>query len=321
MIFVLLLLVQTASPRYNLSGESAGTASKEIPGDEDPYRWLPIGRSDRSLGKVKMSDSYATIALHSADMVHPGSGQQESKRPLVTTGSRTINSQLEVALPVDKKDSFTAEKTNSHGLFSTVYTGRTTSADGKRYNSIGPQQEEESLESESDGLEQVQKSAINRSTPGAPPRGPIAIKFWPKCCSMGEILYLPSPPLRPVCEVFEGPRLACPSLLQGLGLDWGRDKMLPGGQGPPSCRSGEQVRKYNPSARHIGSHIVLFKVETVASEDFIVQGGELGPGLLVKTLALSLPFASFCLEHGIQGHNGAPPQLFAQVFPHISTYY
>ena len=122
-----------------------------------------------------MSDSYATIALHSADMVHPGSGQQESKRPLVTTGSRTINSQLEVALPVDKKDSFTAEKTNSHGLFSTVYTGRTTSADGKRHNSIGPQQEEESLESESDRLAQVQKSAINSSTPGGPPpRGPAA---------------------------------------------------------------------------------------------------------------------------------------------------
>ena len=43
----------------------------------------------------------------------------------------------------------------------------------------------------------------------------------------------------------------------------------------------------------------LSKVETVASEDFTVQGGKL-PGLDVNTLGLSLPLTSFCLEHGIQ---------------------
>ena len=248
-LFVLLLSVQMSSSRNDLS---AGSASKEFPRDVESYRSLPIGRSERSLGKVKMSDSYASIALHRANML-TGSRQQESKWLLLTAGdiSRTINSQLGVALSVEEKDSFTAQnaEANSHGLFSTVSSGHTTSADDKGYTSIGHQEDEESLEVESDGFEQVQKSAIiiNSSTPSAPappspPRSPIGIKFWPKCCSMGEILYVPSPPSRSVCELFEGPRLASPSLLQGLGLEWDRDG-LSGGL-PPSCRSGEQVQVY-----------------------------------------------------------------------------
>ena len=240
-LFVLLLSVQISSSRNdNFSG---GSASKEFPRDVESYRSLPIGRSERSLGKVKMSDSYATIALHGANML-TGSRQQESKWLLLTAGdiSRTINS-------LGEKDSSTAQnaEANSHGLFSTVSSGHTTSADDKGYTSIGHQEDEESLEVESDGFEQVQKSAIiiNSSTPSAPappspPRSPIGIKFWPKCCSMGEILYVPSPPSRSVCELFEGPRLASPSLLQGLGLEWGRNS-LSGGL-PPSCRSGEQVQ-------------------------------------------------------------------------------
>ena len=239
MKFVLLLLVQRASPRYNLSADGK-SASKEIPGDKEPYRGLPVGRSYRSLGKVKMSDSYATIALHSADTV-ADSRQQESRWPTLTAGGRTINSRLEVVLPVDEKDSLEAQKAKgSHGLFSTVCRGQITSADNKEYNSIEPQQEEESLESESDGFEGVQKSLTKNSTPVAPLHDPNSIKFWPKCCSLGEILYVPSPPLRPVCELFEGPHLASPSLLQGLGLEWGRDGMS--GGFPPSCRSGEQVQ-------------------------------------------------------------------------------
>ena len=70
-------------------------------------------------------------------------------------------------------------------------------------------------------------------------------------------------------------------------------------------------------------------METIASKDFTVRVDEDQPRLDVETLGLSL--TSFCLEHGIQvceqsnfhespghfqGHNGAPPQLFAQVaFP------
>ena len=250
MIFVLLLLVQIASPKNDLSDDSKNgvSASKELPGDEKSYRSLPIARSERSLGKVKMSDSYATIARHSANTV-TGSRQQESKWLLLTAGddSRTINSQLEVALSVEEKDTFTAEKAeaHSHGLFSTVSTSRNTSAHDKGYNSIGPQEEEESLEAESDGFEEVQIGVINSSStaPDAPVAGgPIGVNFWPKCCSMGEILYVPSPPLKPVCELFEGPHLASPSLLQGLGLEWGRDK-LSGGL-PLACGSGEQVQIY-----------------------------------------------------------------------------
>ena len=142
MIFLLLLLVGA-----NLSDdcESAGCASREIPGDEDPYRWLPIGRSDqslgkmsdmdtylslgkvkigkdRSLGKVKMSDSYASVALHhSADTLT----DRKQEWSLLTAGSRTINSQLE-----DE-----TEKANSNGFSSTVYPGQTTPAD-EGHNSI-----------------------------------------------------------------------------------------------------------------------------------------------------------------------------------------
>ena len=72
-------------------------------------------------------------------------------------------------------------------------------------------------------------------------------------------------------------------------------------------------------------------METIASKDFTVRVDEDQPRLDVETLGVSLPLTSFCLEHGIQvgeqsnfhkspghfqGHNGAPPQLFAQVaFP------
>ena len=60
--------------------------------------------------------------------------------------------------------------------------------------------------------------------------------------------------------------------------------------------------KYDPgdfSPGQITFTHFLFKVKTIDSEDFTVQGGDL-PGLLVKTLELSLLLTSFCLEHGIQ---------------------
>ena len=213
-------------------------ASKEVSRDEKSLRPVPIGGSGGSLGKVKMSDSYATIAFHSANTL-TGSRQQDSH---LTAGdrSRTINSQLGVVLSVEEKDSSKAERGNrsNHDSFLEVFTHHTTSADDKRFNSIEPQEDEESLEVGRGGFEQVE--VVNSSTPAA--ESPVGIRFWPKCCSTGEILYVPSPPLRPVCELFEGPHLARPSLLQGLGLRWGRDGMS--GGLPLSCKLGEQVEIY-----------------------------------------------------------------------------
>ena len=214
----------------------SGGASKEASRDEKSLRPFPIGGSGGSLGKVKMSDSYATIAFHTANTL-TGSRQQDSH---LTAGdrSRTINSQLGVGLSVEEKDSSKAERGNrsNHDSFLEVFTHHTTSADDKRFNSI---EDEESLEVERDGFEQVE--VVNSSTPAAG-ESPVGIRFWPKCCSTGEILYVPSPPLSPVCELFEGPHLARPSLLQGLGLGWGRDG-ISGGL-PLSCKLGEQVEIY-----------------------------------------------------------------------------
>ena len=227
-IFVLLILIlQRVSLKNDFVANGKTAAFKAIPEDEGSLRPAPIsGSSGRSLGKVKMSDSYVRIALHTANTV--GGSRKEDRKQSHST--KTINTHLEDTLSEDN-DLVAVQQANAgrHDLFLTVYNGNTSSStnmdDEKRHDSIEPQGEEESIAPENDGLEQVE---INISTLDEQPL--MSLKFLPKCCSIGEILYLPSSPLRPVCELFEGPHLASPSF-----LEWGREGLT------PPCRSGEQV--------------------------------------------------------------------------------
>ena len=237
-IVLLILILQRVSPRNDFVANGKTAAFKAIPGDEGSLRPAPIsGSSGRSLGKVKMSDSYVRIALHTANTV--GGGRKEDRKQSHST--KTINTHLEDTL---SEDNDTAQRANmgSHDLFLTVYNGNTSSptnmGDEKRHDSIGPQGEEESIAPENDGLEQVEINAINISTLDEQPL--MSLKFLPKCCSIGEILYLPSSPLRPVCELFEGPHLASPSF-----LEWGREGLT------PPCRSGEQVEIFSQTPSQV----------------------------------------------------------------------
>ena len=242
-IVLLILILQRVSPRNDFVANGKTAAFKAIPEDEGSLRSAPIsGSSGRSLGKVKMSDSYVRIALHTANTV--GGGRKEDRKQSHSTAgddTKTINTHLEDTLSEDN-DLVTAQRANmgiSHDLFLTVSNDNTSSStnmdDEKRHDSIGPQGEEESIEPENDRLEQVE---INISTLDEQP--PMSLKFWPKCCSIGEILYLPSSPLRPVCELFEGPHLPSPSF-----LEWGREGLT------PPCRAGEQVEIFSQTPSQV----------------------------------------------------------------------
>ena len=241
-IVLLILILQRVSPRNDFVANGKTAAFKAIPEDEGSLRSAPIsGSSGRSLGKVKMSDSYVRIALHTANTV--GGGRKEDRKQSHSTAgddTKTINTHLEDTLSEDN-DLVAVQQANTgrHDLF---YNGNTSSStnmdDEKRHDSIEPQGEEESIEPENDGLEQVEINAINISTLDEQP--PMSLKFLPKCCSIGEILYLPSSPLRPVCELFEGPHLASPSF-----LEWGREGLT------PPCRSGEQVEIFSQTPSQV----------------------------------------------------------------------
>ena len=120
-IVLLILILQRVSPRNDFVANGKTAAFKAIPGDEGSLRPAPIsGSSGRSLGKVKMSDSYVRIALHTANTV--GGGRKEDRKQSHST--KTINTHLEDTLSEDN-DLVTVQRANTgrHDLF---YNGNTS---------------------------------------------------------------------------------------------------------------------------------------------------------------------------------------------------
>ena len=129
-IVLLILILQRVSPRNDFvaNGKTVGAAFKAIPGDEGSLRSAPIsGSSGRSLGKVKMSDSYVRIALHTANTVG-GSRKEDRKQSHSIAGddTKTINTHLEDTLSEDN-DLVAVQQANTgrHDLF---YNGNTSSS-------------------------------------------------------------------------------------------------------------------------------------------------------------------------------------------------
>ena len=158
---------------------------------------------------VQISNSYATVAHHIANKIVAGA-RLEGKRSVLTAANdpRIINLELEDTISTEEKSSFKRQRSEMNSQYSNYMVLATPSSSEEREN----------VKSGSD-MEPGQTPKMT-SDATAPRATPIGIKFWPKCCSRGEILYVPSSPLPPVCELLDGAQLPAPSILQGFGPAW-----------------------------------------------------------------------------------------------------
>ena len=158
---------------------------------------------------VQISKSYATVAHHIANKIVAGT-RLGGQRSVLTAANdpRVINLELEDTISTEEKSSFQRQRSEMNSQYSNYMVLATPSSSEEREN----------VKSGSD-MEPGQTPNMT-SDATAPRATPIGIKFWPKCCSRGEILYVPSSPLPPVCELLEGAQLPAPSILQGFGPSW-----------------------------------------------------------------------------------------------------
>ena len=158
---------------------------------------------------VQISNSYATVARHIANKIVAGT-RLGGQRSVLTAANdpRVINLELEDTISTEEKSSFQRQRSKMNSQYSNYMVLSTPSSSEEREN----------VKSGSD-MEPGQTPNM-ASDATAPRATPIGIKFWPKCCSRGEILYVPSSPLPPVCELLDGAQLPAPSILQGFGPAW-----------------------------------------------------------------------------------------------------
>ena len=156
---------------------------------------------------VQISNSYATVARHIANKIVVGT-RLGGQRSVLTAANdpRVINLELEDTISTEEKSSFKRQRSEMNSQYTNHMALATPSSS----------EESENVKSGSD-MTPGQTDASDATAPRATPTG---IKFWPKCCSRGEILYVPSSPLPPVCELLDGAQLPAPSILQGFGPAW-----------------------------------------------------------------------------------------------------
>ena len=176
--------------------------------EDQSFREFEI--SDTLAGdQVQISNSYTTVARQIANKIVAGT-RLGGKRSVMTAANdpRVINLELEDTISTEEKSSDKRQRSEKNSQYSNYMALATPSSSEEREN----------VKSGSDvGPGQTPNMASDATAPTATP---IGIKFWPKCCSRGEILYVPSFPLPPVCELLDGAQLPAPSILQGFGPAW-----------------------------------------------------------------------------------------------------
>ena len=215
MILALFLLLPRSSPNSIVS-KSLRMAEKSSEPTPIVSRWVEdqsfreFEISDTLAGdQVQISNSYTTVARQIANKIVAGT-RLGGKRSVMTAANdpRVINLELEDTISTEEKSSIKRQRSEKNSQYSNYMALATPSSSEER----------EIVKSGSDvGPGQTPNMASDATAPTATP---IGIKFWPKCCSRGEILYVPSSPLPPVCELLDGAQLPAPSILQGFGPAW-----------------------------------------------------------------------------------------------------
>ena len=302
-VLVLLLLSKV---QEGLALEDRGTVGDREANDvaEDP------AMEERSLGRVRISPSYATVIHHVWDqnkqvqtndfLTEETSGEAEKMKRSMVTIQPTLALSSVISIVLQNTTTTFSDSTTTQ---TSTLTSRRTPAVAPMYQSmiaskhsstastqrstivnttlafffstLQPITDDPNSSTSSTSSTQPNSNALTSTTTVTTSTPSSSSSTWPQCCSPGEVLYLPEPTTSPpVCEHLEGPAISLPANLPGTG------RHLDGGMAG-RCGPGEQLVTLRPS-------------------EFNLTVGLKGVRMNVLSKGLQLSMEVFCIELGIQ---------------------